>query len=64
MFMWIAIIALIFNISTWVISLAFRDSYYSEASRVEMKAYLILRGCFWIGIVVMFVFFLLAVKYE
>jgi len=64
MFMWITFILFVFNGFAWVLSLAFRHGYYHETDTVSVRAYFIIKGCFWIGLVLMFIFLLLAVKYD
>ena len=64
MFMWVAIIALIFTGSAWVLALAFRHDFYHETDLTLVRAYLVLRACFWIGLVVMLIFLIMAVKYD
>ena len=64
MFMWATIIAFIFTGFTWVLSLAFRHDYYHGTNATYVKAYFIIKGCFWIGLVVMFILLILAVKYD
>ena len=63
MFMWIAIIAFLFNVFTFVIWLSFHDQA-KDGDRLAMRIHFVLGLCIFIGVIVMIVFLIAAVRYE
>jgi len=54
-----------FNGCVWIIRLiGFHNDAKNQVSRLAMKAYFILSVIFYLGIVVMIIFLILAVKYD
>ena len=64
MFMWASIIMFIFIIFAGVIYIAFHNEAVNGESRLAMLIHFIAGLCIFIGIVLMFVFLIAAVKYD
>ena len=62
MLFWATFILFFFTGGAWVLSLAFRHDYYAETNTTYVRAYLILKACFWIGLVATVILFLVWVK--